>query len=99
MTIEPNAANEYRGTYFAHWEACRIEVPVKRRFFGLLPWSESWDVEEFPPGFEPPVDDGNLRFHIRFIGTPSERGVFGHMGGCCRTVRVSEVIEFTEINK
>ena len=98
MHIEPNREAEFTGIFVDHWEAAGIEVEVGRRFFGLLPRREYWDAE-FPSEFETPLYDIARRFRIRFTGTPSEHGRFGHMGMCCRTVRVREVSEFREIAK
>ena len=78
MTIEPNGEAEFTGVFVAHWEAARIEINAGRWLFGLLPNREYWDPE-FPSGFEAPLGDITRVFRIRFIGTPSERGRYGHM--------------------
>ena len=93
MQIEPNNEAEFSGVFVAHWEATGIEVDVGRRLFGLLTRREYW-LAEFPSDFEVPHYDIARRFHIRFIGTPGERGRYGHMGMCCRRVRVRCVSEF-----
>src|SRR5215469_13929796 len=96
MEIEPNKEAEFVGVFEAHWEAAGIEVEVGRRLLGLLPRCEYWGAE-FPADFDVPLHDTSKRFHIRFTGTPGERGSFGHMGMCCRMVRIRTVSEFKEI--
>ena len=87
MKIEPNREAEFTGVFVAHWEAAGIEVDAGRWLFGLLPRREYWDAE-FPSDFQTPLSDVARRFRIRFIGTPGERGRYGHMGMCCHRVRV-----------
>jgi hypothetical protein len=96
MQIEPNREAEFRGLFSNHWEAGGIYIEVGRRFFGLLARREYWEAA-FPSDFEYDYEDIGRRFHIRFVGVPSERGEFGHMGMCCRRVEVRRVIEFSEI--
>jgi hypothetical protein len=98
MQIEPNKEAEFSGVFVAHWEAAGIEVDVGRRLFGLMPHREYWHPD-FPSDFDAPLGDIARRFHIRFIGTPSERGQFGHLGMCCRNVGIRQVIEFSEIER
>jgi hypothetical protein len=96
--VESNKEAEFTGVYYAHWEGSGIEIDMGRWLIGLLPRREYWSAQ-FPPDFKLPFYDTAVPYRIRFIGTPSERGCFGHMGMCCRTVRIRQVSEFKVIEK
>ncbi len=96
MDLEPNKEAEFTGVFMAHWEAAGIQVEVGKSLFGLLPRREYWEAE-FPSDFKIPCFDTSRQFRIRFTGAPSDLGRFGHMGVCCRRVRVRQVLEFVEI--
>jgi hypothetical protein len=107
MNIQADKEGEYAGRYIAHWEVERVEIVVGRWLFGLLPRMEAW-MPSFPQRFELPDQERykegwhrhpGRQFAIRFIGTPSEAGRFGHMGGCRRRVSIRQVLELTEVGR
>jgi len=105
MTILPDVEAEFAGIYLSHWEVGRFVIEVGRKFWGLFPNHEAW-MARFPKDFQFPSETTHpqLRtrgpgrfFKIRFIGVPSERGQFGHMGMCCRRVEIRQILEVSEV--
>jgi len=89
---------EYEGTYVVHWEIPRFCVIAGRRFFGLRPRVEKWEVL-FPEGFELPEwkdpefrRSGGTCYSMRLRGRLGPKGQFAHRGMCERQLHVSEVI-------
>lgn len=99
--MTPNQEGEFEGVYLAHCEDERIQVEVGK-FLGVLYRHDYWKPV-FSDGFSAP-DQGTplaypagLPFMIRFAGTPSDIGSYGHNGCCRRRVIVRQVLELVEI--
>ena len=98
--IAPGESQTFVGLYRPHWEIGRIQIAMTKRWLGFIPAFESWKpyfVAEFPIGYD--VLDNENDFLIRFVGTPTERGQFGHMGIMCREICITEIVDVQPLPK
>lgn len=94
--IGDTADHEYEGIFHSHWECGGLDILVGRRFFGLLPRREYWDLQ-VAAGVRWPemevADIGTYKYRFRFIGRRGPRNRCGHMGMCHRETVVLKVLE------
>ncbi|MEP3479111.1 MAG: hypothetical protein ABJZ55_07690 [Fuerstiella sp.] len=98
--IKAGEAATFVGLYRPHWEIGHIQIALTKRWLGFIPSFESWSpdfIAEFPVHFDKLKNNSN--FLIKFVGTPTERGQFGHMGSMCREIRISKFLDVQPIPK
>ncbi|MCP4890165.1 MAG: hypothetical protein GY904_26625 [Planctomycetaceae bacterium] len=98
--IENGEPATFVGLYRPHWEIGHIQIALTKRWLGFVPAFESWSpcfVAEFPVEFD--ILDNDSNFLIKFVGTPTERGQFGHMGSMCREIRITEFLDVQPLPK
>ena len=98
--IETEESATFVGLYRPHWEVGHIQIALTKRWLGFIPAFESWSplfVAEFPVDFDILNNDSN--FIITFVGVPTKRGQFGHMGSMCREIRITEFLDVRTIPK
>lgn len=98
--IEPGESATFVGLYRPHWEIGHIQIALTKRWLGFIPAFESWSpyfVAEFPIEFD--ILDNDSNFLIKFVGIPTERGHFGHMGSMCREIRITKFIDVQPMPK
>ena len=98
--ITPSASATFVGLYRPHWEIGHIQIARSKRWLGFIPTFESWAPyfeAEFPIEFDILECDSN--FLIKFTGTPSQCGQFGHRGGMDREIRITEFIDVRAVPK
>ena len=87
----------FDGFYVAHWEVARFVTTVGKRWFGLLPRTESWQAH-FPADFALPDADAHARaaagrtYRMSVRGRLGPDGHFGHKGICSRELFIDEVL-------
>lgn len=106
--LEENRMNDpqlFTGIYVAHWEIARFVIKTGKRFFGLLPKIEAWQLR-FPEGYQLPESQAthNRRcppeyFRMTVRGTLGPKGNFGHKGICSRQLNVLEVVSCEKIER
>ncbi|WP_146395920.1 hypothetical protein [Pseudobythopirellula maris] len=98
--IEAGESATFVGLYRPHWEIGHIQIALTKRWLGFIPSFESWSpyfIAEFPVNFDTLENDSN--FLIKFVGTPTDRGQYGHMGSMCREIRIAEFLDVEPIPK
>ena len=98
--ITPSESATFVGLYRPHWEVGHIQIARSKRCFGLIPVFESWAprfIAKFPVDFD--LLDNDFNYLIRFRGTPSERGQYGHKGAMGRIIEITEFFDVKPILK
>ena len=98
--IESGESATFVGLYRPHWEIGHIQIVLTKRRLGIIPTFESWSpyfVAEFPTEFD--LVENESDYLIKFVGTPTERGQYGHMGSMCREIRITEFLEVRALPK
>ena len=96
--------NTYTGIYRPHWEIGHIQIPLAKRSLFGFPTFESW-CPRFADGVPEPDDEHDdlpespRQFIITFVGTPSKRGQYGHMGMMDRKVSIDLIVELKLLTK
>lgn len=93
---QAGTSRTFSGIYRPHWEIGHIQVPTARRRLWLFPLFESWNphfTDEFPHELE----EDSPNYIVTFVGTPSERGQFGHMGSMDRNISVERFLSIEEL--
>ena len=104
VEIPESQPETYTGIYRPHWEIGHIQIPLAKRSVIGFPTFESW-CPRFATGIsEVETDDddlfqGGLQFIITFVGTPSRRGQYGHMGMMDRKVAIDSIVEITPLKE
>jgi hypothetical protein len=94
----------FTGIYRPHWEIGHIQIPLAKRTVFGFPTFESWcprfadDVRESHDE-DDDLSDRPRQFIITFVGTPSKRGQYGHMGMMDRKVAIESIVELKPLTK
>jgi hypothetical protein len=104
VNIVESQPKTYTGIYRPHWEIGHIQIPLAKRTVFGFPTFESWcprfaddDCESLDADDD--LADRPRQFIITFIGTPSKRGQYGHMGMVDRKVAINSIVELKPLTK
>lgn len=90
VNIAASEPNTFTGIYRPHWEVAHIQVPLAKRNLLGFPRFEKW-CPQFAAHVEFEAEDCDP-FVITFVGTPSTRGRYGHMGMMDRRAFVDTIV-------
>lgn len=89
---------EFHGMLMLGFETSSVTVATGRRRFFIWPVFEEWyavssahfNWNVLPQ--DPASSDGGGCWFIRFVGTPSDIGRYGHMGHCRREIHIIKIL-------